>query len=389
MKQITALILAAFLMLSVAALADFDASIYTDEELIEIRSAIDVELDTRKQTAETSNDTTTVDNEPGEETPAEDFIYVKNGNEIRINAYVGSGTSVVIPSMIEDYPVTGIAANAFKDNDSIVSVFIPDTVTFIGEYAFDDCNSLASVRFPRYTSELTIEKRAFGGTDSLSCDIVLICDDITLGFNAFTSGSSQAMYVIASNLTITEDFIGYLSDLKTLYISGDTKITYDHYFWNTAAGSLIDDCNNLQDVYLPSDCDFLSSESFLNCSPRLTIYTAEEGKTTQAAEKAWLNFNTDDYATLTESINETIEALYPAPPRTLVTLQKGSSGKDVKLMQERLNELGYSCGTADGSYGNKSVQAISDFQTNNGLEVTGIADVQTQEVLFSDDAVAK
>ena len=68
---------------------------------------------------------------------------------------------------------------------------------------------------------------------------------------------------------------------------------------------------------------------------------------------------------------------------------KGSKSKDVRLLQERLNELGYSVGTADGSYGMKSVTAVTEFQANNGIEATGIADVATQEVLFSDAAIGK
>lgn len=65
-------------------------------------------------------------------------------------------------------------------------------------------------------------------------------------------------------------------------------------------------------------------------------------------------------------------------------LQKGSKGDDVKKLQNRLNEMGYSVGTADGDFGNKTKSAIEQFQKDNGLDVTGVADQATQELLFSD-----
>ena len=47
-------------------------------------------------------------------------------------------------------------------------------------------------------------------------------------------------------------------------------------------------------------------------------------------------------------------------------------GDDVKKLQEKLNALGYSCGSADGIYGTKTVNALKKFQTANKLEVDGI-----------------
>lgn len=72
-----------------------------------------------------------------------------------------------------------------------------------------------------------------------------------------------------------------------------------------------------------------------------------------------------------------------------IVLQKGSKGEEVRKLQERLNELGYSVGQADGDFGNKTKTAIEQFQKDNGLEVTGIADAKTQELLFSDKVIKR
>ena len=73
------------------------------------------------------------------------------------------------------------------------------------------------------------------------------------------------------------------------------------------------------------------------------------------------------------------------PSEPLVTyrnLKKGSTGEDVKKLQERLNAFGYDCGEADGIYGTKTRAAVMEFQANNGLTVDGIAGTATQTKLY-------
>ena len=375
------------MLLSTVAFADFDPSVYSDVELLEISASIKAELDARA--SEPTEVPTNVENDEPVESNPEDFIYVLNKNEVRINAYKGTRTDVVIPATIEGAPVTGIAPRAFNDNESITSVYIPDTVTYIGEGAFGGCSSIQELRLPLHTETLTIEEYAFSGLSSLTSDIVLIGDEIKLEYHSFSSAKSKALYIDAKNLTIYEEFIDYMRDMETLYIAPDTKVTYKSHFWNTAAGSLIESCSSLEYVYFPADCDFITQATFESCSPRLTVYALAESKTAQKATSAWLNVNNADYEENVAVISKMLAAAYPLPPRTYVQLQKGSKGKDVVLLQERLNELGYSVGTADGSYGMKSVNAVTEFQANNGIEATGIADVATQEVLFSDAAIGK
>ncbi|MBQ4090337.1 MAG: murein L,D-transpeptidase [Clostridia bacterium] len=55
----------------------------------------------------------------------------------------------------------------------------------------------------------------------------------------------------------------------------------------------------------------------------------------------------------------------------------------VYSLQLKLIQLDYLDGIADGMYGNGTAAAVKAFQQDNGLEVTGIADVETQELLFT------
>ena len=46
----------------------------------------------------------------------------------------------------------------------------------------------------------------------------------------------------------------------------------------------------------------------------------------------------------------------------------------VKKVQQALNDAGYDCGTPDGIAGKKTAAAITQYQTDNGLEATGVVD---------------
>lgn len=61
---------------------------------------------------------------------------------------------------------------------------------------------------------------------------------------------------------------------------------------------------------------------------------------------------------------------------------------EVTLVQERLIELGYLLGEADGDFGGMSWEALYSFQKANGLEATGDIDEETKNVLFSENAKA-
>ena len=58
------------------------------------------------------------------------------------------------------------------------------------------------------------------------------------------------------------------------------------------------------------------------------------------------------------------------------TISYGSSGSDVKKLQETLNNHGYSL-AVDGQFGSKSQAAVRDYQKKHGLQVDGIVGVKT------------
>lgn len=67
-------------------------------------------------------------------------------------------------------------------------------------------------------------------------------------------------------------------------------------------------------------------------------------------------------------------------------LEIGKTGSDVRQVQNRLIELGYMSGKADGSYGEATAVAVAAFQGNNKLWEDGKAGPETQKALFSSSA---
>ena len=67
---------------------------------------------------------------------------------------------------------------------------------------------------------------------------------------------------------------------------------------------------------------------------------------------------------------------------TLIPLEKGSYDYRVYRLQEKLRALGCTKDEPDGIYGKGTAEAVKKFQKKAGLEVTGKADVATQEKAF-------
>ena len=58
-------------------------------------------------------------------------------------------------------------------------------------------------------------------------------------------------------------------------------------------------------------------------------------------------------------------------------------GEDIRVVQNKLNSLGYVAGTADGYYGNMTRDAIINFQSKKGLDADGEVGPNTWSALFN------
>ncbi|MBR0082379.1 MAG: peptidoglycan-binding protein [Clostridia bacterium] len=83
---------------------------------------------------------------------------------------------------------------------------------------------------------------------------------------------------------------------------------------------------------------------------------------------------------------QTLELLYSGDAQKY-TLKEGAEGRDVKMLQEQLVDLGYlSSSQVDSVYGAITTEAVMAFQKRNKLTADGKAGEKTLDKLYSDDA---
>lgn len=63
------------------------------------------------------------------------------------------------------------------------------------------------------------------------------------------------------------------------------------------------------------------------------------------------------------------------------TLQEGSHGHDVLLLQKKLQSVGYSISSVDGVFGEETERAVAEFQRDNKIRITGIVNNATWRAL--------
>lgn len=80
--------------------------------------------------------------------------------------------------------------------------------------------------------------------------------------------------------------------------------------------------------------------------------------------------------------NDTLTALFKKAGNDSA-LRYEDSGEEVKKLQQKLKDLGYSISSVDGKYGPSTKSAVKAFQRKNNLKADGIAGTQTLSILYS------
>ena len=216
-----------------------------------------------------------------EPAPASDFIYVDNGSEVQINGYQGRGGVVRIPDTIDEMPVTRMAPNAFKGNESITGVVFPMNLTVIPEHAFEQCTSLSEIVFPDNLK--CIEYCAFAYTN-LHGVIILPHTLQTLECNAFMLCDKITGIVINSDCDIESYGLVNIYNLEFLYIAEGSKGTIGDNITNSSV---------LTEAIIPKDVK-INGDAFPGAN-QLTIYTPAGSDAEKYAKANFIQVNTEDY----------------------------------------------------------------------------------------------
>ena len=176
-----------------------------------------------------------------------------------IGEYAFDGCTSLANITIPD-GMTEIGKYAFDGCKSLTSITIPDGVTSIGESAFEDCSSLTSVTIPN--SVTSIGYRAFEYCTSLTN--VAIPNSVTeIGSSAFSRCTSLKSITIPNSVTsIGESAFEDCSSLTNITIPNSvTEI----------CGSAFEDCSSLTNITIPNSVTKIGWYAFKGCTSLTSI----------------------------------------------------------------------------------------------------------------------
>ncbi|MBQ6701918.1 MAG: leucine-rich repeat domain-containing protein [Clostridia bacterium] len=155
-----------------------------------------------------------------EPTPGLEFYLLSDGTYA---VYIGTADTskvIVIPSEYCGEKVTAIADRGFIYTD-ITSVVIPDSVTTIGDSAFEGCTSLTNITIPDSVTE--IDQFAFNKCTSLTS--ITIPDSVTtIGWYAFYNCTSLTNITILGSVTeIGKCVFNNCTSLKNIKYAGTVE----------------------------------------------------------------------------------------------------------------------------------------------------------------------
>lgn len=153
-----------------------------------------------------------------------------------VTGYNGESGDLLMPDFYKGKQVTAIKAEAFKNNETIVTVsfpsalvsvadgafkschnltkaVLPDTVTTIGASAFADCTSLASFEIPPLVK--VISARAAQGH---KYDFIALPEGVTV-IEPYAFASHVSEIVLPVSLKRIE-YVGIWADLRKIYYAG-------------------------------------------------------------------------------------------------------------------------------------------------------------------------
>ena len=163
-------------------------------------------------------------------------------------------TKATLETLVFGESVTSIGNSAFEDCSGLSSISLPDGLTSIGNSAFKGCSGLSSISLPDGLT--SIGYSAFEGCSGLSS--ISLPDGITsIGSSTFSGCSGLNSISMPDGITLIYDsaFKG-CSGLSS--ISLPNELTYIGYF-------AFSGCSGLTSVIIPPSVTYVPRNSFDNC----------------------------------------------------------------------------------------------------------------------------
>ena len=158
-----------------------------------------------------------------------DYVYTLNDSRdgaITLS-YHGKEKDVLVPDMLDQYPVIGIGEHTFESHDEIETVTLPEGIQMIGNMAFTRCVNLKSIVIPEGVTVL--DQMCFGACDNL-IEIQVPSTVETVGNFAFLACRKLQEISFSENLhSIGQGAFQLCQQLKTIRIPRNTEIGADAF----------------------------------------------------------------------------------------------------------------------------------------------------------------
>jgi hypothetical protein len=193
------------------------------------------------------------------------FSYTVTNGTLTITGYIGTDANVVIPSTLHGLPVTSIRTSAFLGS-GLTSIVIPNSVSSIGDSAFDGCNSLTNVTIPNSVTNI-------GGSAFLGYSLTAITVDsanqnyISFGGVLFDKAETtliQYPEAKAGTSYTIPDTVTSLGQAAFLGCYELTSVTIPNSF-TSIGGNAFESCPSLTNVTIPNSVTSIRTFSFLDC----------------------------------------------------------------------------------------------------------------------------
>lgn len=199
-----------------------------------------------------------------------EYVIEESTNTITITGIKSDHGTVIIPNKIEGYTVTKIADYAFKDNNNIVNLTVPSTISYIGEGAFYNCARLVFVYNLEDCSELIkIEDSTFCGCSNLY-KILLPAKIVSIGDYAFKSCSNlQELSLPNTVVEIGQSAFDNCQSIKEFVIPEGVTFIKPRTFFA---------CTSLTKITIPTSVNTISTEVFDYDTSLKEIYVEPNNK---------------------------------------------------------------------------------------------------------------
>ena len=181
--------------------------------------------------------------------------------------------NLIIPDSVSrnnhTYPITGISDGAFKNCDSLLSIYIPKTINYIadfylGEHVFDGCSSLSTITIDPENTVFDSRNDCNAIIETSSNTLIVGCNNtvipnsiVEIGDGAFNKYSGlTSMTIPNSVIKIGNSAFSNCTGLISLTIPDSvTKIGNDAF----------SNCNSLTSITIPKTLDSLGAYAFSSC----------------------------------------------------------------------------------------------------------------------------